>query len=259
MKERGKQIMPYCPKCDMEFVDGITTCSDCGEMLVASKEIAEAIKRQKQEEAMARRQAEYEAMQAKFLATDAENASDGMVDPSGSGIASEDQAKEVRRAPVRSRIYVKKSQQYDDLKSSASAFALVGGLLVVFSILCWTNVIHIPMTSTSRIISQSVMAVLSIGSLIVAISSAKSAKAVGAQIADEENVTRELIQWFADSYSGDRLDRQILQESGELVPEELSLKRFDLIQDILITTHDIADQAYVDLVSEDIYAKLYQD
>ena len=32
--------MPYCPKCDMEFVDGITICSDCKGPLVASKEYA---------------------------------------------------------------------------------------------------------------------------------------------------------------------------------------------------------------------------
>ena len=34
------QIMPYCPKCDMEFVEGIKVCSDCGGPLVESKEVA---------------------------------------------------------------------------------------------------------------------------------------------------------------------------------------------------------------------------
>ena len=38
--------MPYCPKCDMEFVDGITTCTDCGSPLLESKEAAMAIKRE---------------------------------------------------------------------------------------------------------------------------------------------------------------------------------------------------------------------
>lgn len=256
MKKRGKCIMPYCPKCDMEFVDGITTCSDCGGTLVASREIADAMKKQAEQEAMARRQAEYEAMQAEFLAADAADEAD---DASMDHADSEDPSVVVRRAPVRNRVYVKKSQQYDDLKSSASAFLLVGGLLLVFSILCWMDVIKLPMAGVSRIISQSVMTVLGIGSLIVAASSARSAKAVGAQIADEENVTQELIQWFADNYNGNELDAQILRESGELAPKELSLKRFELIQDILITTHDIADQAYVDLIAEDIYARLYQD
>ena len=37
--------MPYCPKCDMEFVEGITVCSDCGGPLVESKEVADAMKK----------------------------------------------------------------------------------------------------------------------------------------------------------------------------------------------------------------------
>lgn len=45
--------MPYCPKCDMEFVEGIKVCSDCGGPLVESKEVAEALKKKEQEEQLA--------------------------------------------------------------------------------------------------------------------------------------------------------------------------------------------------------------
>lgn len=245
--------MPYCPKCDMEFIDGITTCSDCGGALVASKEVADAMKKQEQEEALARSQAEYEAMKADYGMAGADSI--GAAD----GEALADQAENSGRINTHTRVYVKKSQQYEDLKSSASAFVLVGGILLVFSALCWANVVKLPLAGTSRIISQTVMTVLGLASLVVAVHSARSAKAVSGQIADEENVTRQLIDWFTGSYTGDQLDSQILAESGELVPEELSLKRFELIQDILITSHDISDQAYVDLIAEDIYGKLYQD
>ena len=50
--------MPYCPKCDMEFVEGMTVCTDCGGPLVESKEVADALKREEKERAeqeMARR------------------------------------------------------------------------------------------------------------------------------------------------------------------------------------------------------------
>lgn len=257
--------MPYCPKCDMEFIDGITTCSDCGGALVASKEVADAMKKQEQEEAMARRQAEYEAMQAEMEAmqTDTDAALSGSGDGEEGDISGEAKAalaaQMERQTRTRARVYVKKSQQYEDLKSSASAFVLVGGILLVFSVLCWANVVKLPLAGTSRIISQTVMTVLGIASLVVAVNSAKSAKIVSGQIAAEENTTRQLIEWFTGSYTGQQLDAQILAESGELAPEELSLKRFELIQDIIITSHDIADQAYVDLIAEDIYGKLYQD
>lgn len=42
--------MPYCPKCDMEFVEGITVCSDCGGPLVESEEIYK--KRKMEEDAL---------------------------------------------------------------------------------------------------------------------------------------------------------------------------------------------------------------
>ena len=36
--------MPYCPKCDMEFIKGVTVCSDCGGSLFESKEEALAVR-----------------------------------------------------------------------------------------------------------------------------------------------------------------------------------------------------------------------
>lgn len=257
--------MPYCPKCDMEFIDGITTCSDCGGVLVSSKEVADAMKRQEAQEALARQQAEYEAMQAAWAAemagADDAGEDDGTAaDADRTSIHTDERVATQGNAPrIRPRVYVTKAQQYDDLKSSASAFWLVGGILLAFAVLWFAKVINLPITGTSRIISQTVILLLGLASLVVAAVSARSAKSVAGQIADEETVTRQLIQWFTDSYTGEQLDAQILTEFGDLVPEELSLKRFELIQDIVITTHDIADQAYVDLIAEDIYSQLYQE
>ena len=56
--------MPYCPKCDMEFVDGITTCSDCGGDLVESQEAYEAEMREK------KKQQQIDAASGRYLQTD---------------------------------------------------------------------------------------------------------------------------------------------------------------------------------------------
>ena len=50
---------------------------------------------------------------------------------------------------------------------------------------------------------------------------------------------------------------QLLMEDPDLSGEELSLKRFELIQDFLITGRDIPDQSYADSLCETLYAKLY--
>ena len=95
--------------------------------------------------------------------------------------------------------------------------------------------------------------------LYVAFTSSKDAKRLSGQIAQEEETTKQLISWFVSSYTGEQLDQQIPSECGELSPEELSLKRFELIQDLLVTNHDLPDPSYVDLLSEEIYGKLYED
>ena len=46
----------YCPKCDMEFVDGITVCTDCGGPLAESEEAARAMKENEQRELLLKQQ-----------------------------------------------------------------------------------------------------------------------------------------------------------------------------------------------------------
>ncbi|MCI8659289.1 MAG: hypothetical protein HFG54_03420 [Lachnospiraceae bacterium] len=248
--------MPYCPKCDMEFIDGITVCSDCGGILVESRQVAQAMKEKEQKEALARMQQDYEEQrqimeELKKEESFEETPSCNSTDKASSGPPSREQ----QRVPSFTHVYVKKSQQYEDLKSSASAFFLVGGALSVFAGLCWLNILKLPLGLIGRL----TITIFGLVSLIIAAKSARDAKAVQAQIGEEDAKTSDLVKWFTDNYSESQLDHQLLSEYGELLPEELSLKRFDLIQDILITNHDLSDQSYVDLLAEDIYGKLFQD
>lgn len=236
--------MPYCPKCDMEFIDGTLQCSDCGGMLMESKEAYDALKRIAMEEERARLQAAYET-QAQYLAQEAESAEANIDKANG----------HFRRPAPYTGTYVRKSEKYDDLKSSASAFFIVGSSLTVFALLCWLGILKLPL----GIISRLMLTALGIGALAVAFRSAKDAKSIRGQIQDEEDKTKQLIAWFTDNFNGSRLDQQLLSEYGELLPEELSLKRFELIQDLLITNHDLEDPAYADLLAEEIYGKLYPE
>lgn len=203
--------MPYCPKCDMEFIEGITVCSDCGGLLLESKEPAVSIQKQQLEE-------------------DSWDVSNN-----------------------RPYIYVTKSQKYSDLQSSTTAFLLVAGAFIIIAVLCWINII------TADLFSKCILTLLGLISLYAADITNQSAKKVRGLIGEEESMTNQLTDWFLASYTGNGLDEQILREYGELGPEELSLKRLDLIQDLIITNHHIADQSYADTLAENLYEKLYED
>lgn len=233
----------YCPKCDMEFIDGITVCTDCGGPLVESKEAADALKQEEREKARLQREKEMELIQQQAQ-EDLKTATDAPVSP-------------VSRRPQPSRVYVDKAEKYDDLKSSASAFLIVGGLLVVVSLLCWTGIFRLPMQGVSKLIFQGALLLMGCFSLGVFLNTSRSAKRLAPEIDAEKHQTQELIQWFVDTYSADAIDKEI-PDFQELSEEEQSLKRFQIIQDYLVTGKDLPDPSYVDALSEDIYTKLYE-
>lgn len=242
--------MPYCPKCDMEFVDGITTCTDCGGPLVESKEVADAMKKKQQEEEYARQRAQFEAMQA------------AMAQQAAAAAARGEDPDVPRRRVVRNEpdhVYIKKSQKYDDLKSSASAFLLVGGVLTAACVLCWTGIISLPLAGLGKYLMQGVLTVMGIGFLIIGLKSMSAAKSVSGEVKQEEQATRDLVNWFTSTYTAQQIDRQIMHDYGDMDPEELSLKRFYLIHDLIIVNQDLHNESYLDLLCEEIYSKMFED
>lgn len=233
--------MPYCPKCDMEFIEGVTVCSDCGGPLAESREAAEAQRKAALEEAAAAARQE-----------------EGYAD--GSEPSADPEASSAEKPPrVPPATYVKKAQKYEDRKSSASAFFLVGGLIFVFAVLCWAGVINMPMAGVSKYLIQGTLTVMGAGCLVIAVTTFRSAKGMAGEIEEEEKKTEELITWFISSYRREDLDAKLNREFSDLSEDERNLKRFELIQDVLITEKDLPDQAYVDALCEEIYAKLFDE
>lgn len=235
--QKGRGIMPYCPKCDMEFVDGVTECTDCHGPLVESREAAEAMKQAEQAKKEEEMRLRYE---------EAMNAED-----------TEGSDKTQDRKPEATKAYVNKEQRYEDMNSSASAFFLIGGALAAATILILAGVIRLPMAGFSKYVFYGLLIFMTVGSFLIAFSSKKSARVLKTEAADEEKETEEILQWFVKTYSGSDLDDQIRMEEETLSDEELSLKRFELIQDYLITGRDLPDQSYVDALCEMIYSRLY--
>lgn len=228
--------MKYCPDCDMEFIDSVETCTDCGKPLVDKERyLAEESARIEREAA---EQTQLLKEQQAALDAEAENAADDR-----------------RPAPA---VYVRRADRYEDLKSSASAFLIVGIVMVILSVLSWGHALHLPFSIPSNVMLRILFLLFAVGSFAVYIKTTADAKTVHGQIEEEQKATEQLTSWFLESYTPEAVDAAVQKENGTLRPEVLALKRMDYIQDVFITQYDLADQAYVDALSEDIYAKLYE-
>jgi len=262
--------MPYCPKCDMEFIDGITKCTDCGGPLFESKEAAEKMKDQylkmreeqmkKQYEQMmlAQQKAQMEA-QARQQAAAEQQAQ--LTPEQAQRLAAMQKLAEAKakRAATPSKAYVNKEQKYDDMKSSVTAFLIVGAVATAGIVLSLTGIISLPFSGVMYYIVMGMLLFMAVGSFAVAISSKKSAESLKGQISEEENQTKEIIEWFASKYTSEKIDQVIHRHMSDLSEEELSLQRFEIIQDLLITNKDLPDQSYVDALCDMIYSRLYEN
>lgn len=225
--------MPYCPKCDMEFIDGITRCTDCGGPLIESKEAAEAIRK--------------DSAKREMLS-------------GGDELLTQDEIKKRNAAFYgHSNLYVNKTQKYQDTKASASAFLCIGGILTIASALLWSGLVQLPLAGTSRFLTFGVLTAMGLGFLAIGLSSLRSIKGLSQLAEEEESRTASIIDEFLRDHSAISLDEELGQELEGLTPEEISLKRLDLIQDILITTHDISDQNYADSLADQLYEQLFPE
>lgn len=244
--------MGYCPNCDMEFIDGVIACTDCGGSLVESKEAAIAMKKKEQEEMLFKQREYLEKLNQQLQEESAgQNPPENFLENS----VSEELLASLIPKPV--QIYESKAQKYEDLKSSAFAFLMAGGLLLTASAVCWSSVVSIPMTGISRLIFQGALSFMGFFSLAVFFTTSRSARQLRPEIETEKKQTEELIQWFLGQWKGDNIDKEI-ENYDSLSQEELSLKRFQIIQDYLVTNKDLPDPAYVDALSEELYSRLYE-
>ncbi|MBQ2405037.1 MAG: hypothetical protein II280_06485, partial [Lachnospiraceae bacterium] len=122
-----------------------------------------------------------------------------------------------------------------------------------------TGLINLPFYGVMKLIIYGMLAFMAIGSFVVAVSSKKSAAVLKTEISSEKDQTKEIIEWFVESYTPDDIDRRILFTESGLSPEEMSLRRFEWIQELLIIGKDLPDQAYVDMLCDEIYSRLFEN
>ena len=238
--------MKYCPDCDMEFIDSVHTCTDCGKILVDKEKYFEGKAIREAEEAKAEEERRREML---------ESMSDEEKEAMKETMEEAEQESRGRRRGVipEPTVYVTRAERYEDLKSSASAFWIVGAALIILAVAGWGGLLPV------NIILKLMFTLLAAGSIFVAWKTGQDAKTVKGQIQEENEVTEQLIKWFLEIYTPEQIDEIVRRENGDLQDEVLALKRIALIQDIYVTQYDLADQGYVDALAEEVYSQLFED
>ena len=238
--------MKYCPDCDMEFIDSVQTCTDCGKILVDKDKYFEGKAAREAEEAKAEEDRRREMLES-MTEEEKEAMKEAMEE-------AEQQTRGRHRGAIpEPTVYVTRAERYEDLKSSASAFWIVGAALIILAVASWAGILPV------NIILKLMFTVLAGVSLFIAWKTGEDAKTVKGQIKEETEVTEQLIKWFLENYTPEQIDEVITRENGELQDEVLALKRIAFIQDIYITQYDLADQGYVDALAEEVYGQLFED
>lgn len=234
----------YCPKCDMEFVDGVTVCTDCGSELVDKEVWMDEQKALAEEKA--RKEEEEREEKVKEIKDRLENVTEEDIQQLRER---EEALMEMMAEPA---TYVNKKDKYDDNKSSAGALLIVGILLAIASVLMWTGIIK-----DLGLIMKIALSAFAVICLLGALISYKNAEKYKESIESEEDEENALIEKFLSEHSREEIEDAI--SGSSLGDEELSLERMNYIQDTLMTENDITDKAYASMIAEEIYVKLFEE
>ncbi len=148
--------------------------------------------------------------------------------------------------PVQSHTYVKKEEQYRDLKSSASTFILVSVLGIAILILNAVGIISIFAGPLPYI----VMGALFLAFLYVGFSSYIKAQKIEKEIDDENKVTQSINDWLSENVTAEQLDN--LTDTDENA-EIRFFHKLEKMKEMITAQFGNLDDSYLDLLVEEYY------
>lgn len=265
--------MAWCPKCKMEYREGITVCTDCKiplvEKLSEQEEQVSVLLTDKEELAKrfydfleysgitgsllgfeeetgrysvsvpASHQKEAKRLYTGFYLTETEKETESTEE-------NEEKAPEPEKAVA--SVYVKKEEKYKDFSSTAWTFLIVGIAGLVFTLLNILGYFSI----FGNPVSYTVALILFLGCLLVSKSSFQSAKTAKNQIAEENRFTKELKEWM----EGHIRESDLLALQDEEVSEEINfLNQIAWIKKTITDQFGPIDEAFLDEITEEFYNK----
>lgn len=168
-------------------------------------------------------------------------------------------AEENESAPY-SHVYEKCEDRYKNHLSSAVSFGVIGTGLLAALCLSEAGLLHLPISWKTNPFAFSVFAGAGVMFDVIAGISFHRASQLKQQIADEEELTARLTDWFITTYDKNQLDAPILAAEGPIESEELLyLKRLEMITSYLTRENEHLNEAFAGKLAEEIYPLIYDN
>jgi len=281
--------MSWCPKCKIEFPEGITKCNECGNMLVDNLEILDQLEKTDHlnfesvayvDEEIAQRLIKLlhfseipeavmvfdslnQSYEVQVSRNNYKKASDlirifkenefdaNYTEDSDFGV--EEEYSDII-VPT-TNTYVKTSDRYKDNLSSAYTFLICGCFGLLILVLDDFGIIKLwGMSGVSKILLNVVIGGLFIGFIIIGIKSLIYSKILKQQATEEDEFTSKLIEWLHANLTIENIENSY----NTNIPEEMKyFKRVEIIREKLEEMYSTLDDEYLIKISDDYYYDLF--
>ncbi len=145
-----------------------------------------------------------------------------------------------------SKAYVKKEDEYKDVKFSGITFIIFGILGIAYLTLCKLDIIAIDY----NIFVFCVIAALFVGFIVMGVVSVVKSKKIKLQIPEEEILTEELNKWLEENITKERVEKWI---DDSVSDEENDLIVMAHIRSILIKKYPDLNVSFIEMLTEEFF------
>ncbi len=155
--------------------------------------------------------------------------------------------------------YMNSAEKAEDNRSSAWTLLIAGGMGLIVIILGALDIIKVPMSGFGKILTMTVMGGLCVLFVVTGFISFKKSKMYATQAKAEGNRESNVINWFQENCSAQKIDEALAEQIEGLSEEEVYFKRYEVIKQVLYKNFPDTGAEFQDHMADEVYEALFGD